>query len=378
MAVSVYRRPRSPYYWYNIPPSLSPTGKRVRASTKRDKKRAAELVAETELQRLLDRKQSGGRPTLTLREALFEHYLPSRSRKASYVDLKRYARKLVGEYEGVKGVALAHTPFHDITGTMLRKYRERRADQGASDQTIDHEIKVVSGAYHMLEADFQVRPGLKFPMARPKGKPRPITVEEEAKLLAELDPRRPIQTGKSDRTYLLDALAEEYAERQDNHDIVVLLLDTGCRFGEIAKLTWDRVDTMEWRWLHIYRSKVDNEGRLALTDRMREVLKRRRVDHNGHYVFPGKEKGTHKRSTAAIRRAIDRVGINAPHNVERYGRRDVRSLRDTFATKLRLKGMSLDRLQKLLGHASPEMTAKYGDLPVDVASQEAVAILNQM
>ena len=164
-----------------------------------------------------------------------------------------------------------------------------------------------------------------------------------------------------------------------------MLLDTGARYGEIANLTWDQIDTISWEWLHIYRTKVDNEASLAMTGRVRSILQRRfRERKNSYDVFPGWETtGANKndvprRYTSVVRKAFNRIGVNAPHKVERFGRRDIRSLRDTFATKLRMKGMALDRLQTLLGHASPAMTAKYGDLPVDVASKEAVKILDNI
>ena len=126
-----------------------------------------------------------------------------------------------------------------------------------------------------------------------------------------------------------------------------------------------------------------NEDRLATTARVRSILERRyKSKGTNRYVFSsvnaaGDEAA--RSGTHAIRLAMDRIGINSPENVARFGRRDVRALRDTFATKLRSRGqMSLDRLQKLLGHSSPAMTQKYAHLSVDVASTEAVTILDAM
>ena len=179
---------------------------------------------------------------------------------------------------------------------------------------------------------------------------------------------------------------------QSNYDLVVMLLDTGCRFGELANMTWDMVDTVHWKFIRIYRTKVartsNAEGMLAITGRMREILQRRHAERgNNYYVFSGWSdqtaglKGSSDlpiTGTRAIRRAMQKVGINHPSKVARFGRRDVRSLRDTFASKLRWHGMSVDRIQKLLGHTTPTMTQKYANLTVDKASSEAVAILDQL
>lgn len=179
---------------------------------------------------------------------------------------------------------------------------------------------------------------------------------------------------------------------QSNYDLVVMLLDTGCRFGELANMTWDMVDTVHWKFIRIYRTKVartsNAEGMLAITGRMREILQRRHAERgNNYYVFSGWSdqtaglKGSSDlpiTGTRAIRRAMQKVGINHPSKVVRFGRRDVRSLRDTFASKLRWHGMSVDRIQKLLGHTTPTMTQKYANLTVDKASSEAVAILDQL
>src|SRR5690606_612620 len=67
--------------------------------------------------------------------------------------------------------------FHEVTKSKLLAYRAARKKQGLSDQTIGHEIKCVSAAYNCVKADYRVRVGLEFPMARPKGKPRYLTAD---------------------------------------------------------------------------------------------------------------------------------------------------------------------------------------------------------
>jgi len=392
---TVYKRERSPYYWFDV----TVDGVRKRMSTKRTLKREAEAYVEKYRRESLERSSYGlGLKDLTVREALFDHYLPGKVGNKRYRNYLHECRKVCGDVEGIKGIG-GGVLMADLTTTMMERYRRGRKANGAAEQTIDHELKALSAAYNLVAADYRVRPKLKFPMARPKGKPRFLLPEEENALLRELDPKRPMKGRKakglgeeSRKFYFLVPSAQMYRQRQDNFDLVVMLLDTGCRFGEIAHLTWDMVDTVSWSWVHIYRTKVEGtaeaEGRLATTNRMREVLQRRfETRGNQLYVFSGwaaageeltDDDEAPRGSTQAIRRAMKAVGINHPSKVARFGRRDVRSLRDTFATKLRMKGMSLDRLQKLLGHSSPAMTQKYANLTVDAASHEAVDILNAL
>lgn len=382
MNIEVYRRDDSRYWYYD----LTVAGVRHRHSTRRTKESEAKVVAATALKAHLDREQLGGVPDITLREALFDHYLPSVSRAASYVHLKRYCEYLVGDRPVSKALR-GGMKMHEVTTSTLRRYRADRQRAGMSDQSIDHEIKCVSAAYNLIKEDFHVRAGLTFPMARPKGHPRFLLPEEETALLAELDPL--MIRVKGGGRQLNRPLARTAKQRADNHDLVVMLLDTGCRYGEIAHLTWAMVDTRDFAWVHIFREKVQNEGRLSTTTRMQTVLRRRFADRgNSAYVFAGWRRDGQdepRQTTAAIRRAMARIGINHPAKVARFGRRDVRSLRDTFASKLRkgdrahgIPGMALDRLQKLLGHSSPQMTQKYADLAVDPVSDEAVSALNQL
>ena len=42
---------------------------------------------------------------------------------------------------------------------------------------------------------------------------------------------------------------------QDAYDLVVLLLDTGARYSEIAKIGWSKID-LKQREIHLWRPKV--------------------------------------------------------------------------------------------------------------------------
>jgi integrase len=53
-----------------------------------------------------------------------------------------------------------------------------------------------------------------------------------------------------------------------------MLLDTGARYGEIAKITWDRND-MENCAINLWRPKVKNESVIYMTNRVVQIMERR-------------------------------------------------------------------------------------------------------
>lgn len=387
----IYKKPGSPY-WYA---DFTVAKRRKRQSTRRTNKKEAKRVADEMEKRALDAAQLGENDVITLEDAL-SFYERKHMNSPRGCEARARIDKLLGRAEGIEGLADPKLPFHELTYTMMFDYQQRRLSEGAAKQTINHEVNLVSAAYNIVSHDYKVRPNLKFPRFKIESRSRHLEDTEVTALLAELDPTRPI-VGRGGTEYTPEySLGQQpvlLEMRQQNFDLVICLMDTGLRMGELTAVTWDLVDTSNWTF-RIDRTK--NQGKKEVsqggfmivhpTDRMKEVLQRRYADRgNNPYLFPKWKRlrdgrwlreAAPQRSTKAIRRAMEKVGINEPHKVKRYGRRDVRSLRDTFATRLADRDVGIDVIQDLLGHASPTMTRKYADVKVERLSKKAAQLLN--
>ena len=76
-------------------------------------------------------------------------------------------------------------------------------------------------------------------------------------------------------------------------------------------------------------------------------------------------------------KAIERAGLNTPDLVERDGRAPPHPPRP-FASWLVQRGVSLFKVQALLGHADPTMTQKYAKLAPGPVADEAAAVLDAL
>lgn len=388
----VYRKEGSPYWYMDY---TVPGVPRVRKSTKRKLKKEAKAVADAAEKEALDRLQiNGGRPRLTLRDALAFYERKHRNNPGAYA--KERIAKIVGDREDIEGLD-PDMWFDEVTTTMLEAYVQRREDQGAAAQTINHETNLISAAYNIVKRDYQVREGLTFPRLERIDIPRPFTDAEVDALLAELDPAKPIK-GRGGVEYVPEhgiGLVPTLLEmRQQNYDLVIGMLNSGCRLNEIAGLTWDKVapDFTEFTFFRTKTAKKTHGAHLRFTMKaskaMREMLKRRYASRgNNRYVFPAwrrlKDGGWARdqapmTSTKAIRNAMNKIGINTPENIAVYTRRDVRSLRDTYATRLARAGVRIEVISKLLGHASIRQTMKYASYCPDQANDEALMVLDAL
>jgi integrase len=154
----------------------------------------------------------------------------------------------------------------------------------------------------------------------------------------------------------------------DAYDLVVLLLDTGARYSEIANIKWDQIH-LDQREIRLWRSKVQNETILYMTDRVFQVLTRRSASPRGVYVFQNRKGGPRGYAALAIRRAIKRAGLADC---------TIHTLRHTLATRLIQNGMSIYEVREILGHTDIKTTMRYAHLEQRHVSAKARDIMDAL
>ena len=144
-----------------------------------------------------------------------------------------------------------------------------------------------------------------------------------------------------------------------------MLLDSGARLNEIASLSWNDID-FEKGEIHLYRSKVNNESILHMTDRVKKLLTERLKMKRCLYVFPNR-KNMPKTNFAPIRRAIKNAGLTEA---------TIHTARHTTASRLVQAGVPLYEVSHILGHSSTKMTKRYAHLNKSEVTKRAADVLN--
>ena len=181
--------------------------------------------------------------------------------------------------------------------------------------------------------------------------------------------KRLIYLEAGERDALIERLKEAYTEELGY--LVQFLAHTGARTGEALKLDWHQVDLQrrEVVFMSLKGGDGPRERTVPLNDKAIEALKWMQRKSNGGRVFRqpnGKEyaiyvnkwgKEESGRKFPLIGRAAKDVGITK--TVTAY------TMRHTFASLLRKRGASLDRIKELMGHSNIEMTLVYAHLLVE-------------
>ena len=155
---------------------------------------------------------------------------------------------------------------------------------------------------------------------------------------------------------------------------VEVLARTGLRKGEFLRLTTDAVVRIGDReWLHVPVGKLRTDRYIPLHPRVKTLLGQWLGQRSGQ---PGKLMFTEygrpfpqTRVDAAVRRAATAAGIGhvTPHQ-----------LRHTLATQAINRGMSLEAIAALLGHASMSMTMTYAKISDRTVAEEYFAVTEKV
>lgn len=185
------------------------------------------------------------------------------------------------------------------------------------------------------------------------------------------NPADPIKTLK-ENSEIPNALTEPQLEKllaelpKHARILTIFAADTGMRSSEIRQLQWRDVRFEEKMMVVCGAGSKNDEFRvIPMTEKVYHLLQSLSENHpspndNSSNVFPWKNIST------ALHNAGVRAGIGHVHP---------HMLRHTFATRLRDKGVPLDRIKELLGHKSMQMVLRYAKARPQQL-EEAIAALN--
>jgi integrase len=133
-------------------------------------------------------------------------------------------------------------------------------------------------------------------------------------------------------------------------DFLLLVLFTGLRRNEAAKLTWNRVDLKD-KTMVIKDTKNHTDHTLPLTDFLYDLLKRREAEAKTRYVFPNENNtGYMTDPKKQIARVVKESGVNF----------STHDLRRTFITIAESLDISAYALKRMLNHKmTNDVTAGY-------------------
>lgn len=345
--MSVYKKSGSKNYYC----AIQHGGKRFVKSCRTTNKRLAERIEGQYREEIIKQVELGEGKEITFRDAV-EAYLKSKQHTKNHRNLLWYSHQV--EFKG---------KLHKIRTTDLYRFLDTITEK--SSQTKKHYMNFIRGVVkHAKDRGYKV-PDLDYPTFKTKLRlVEPLTECQEHFLLKELDPYR-----KDNGLPPWEKRSKQMQrELIDNRDFVILLIDTGIRYSEAAALKWTDVDFEKGK-LQVFRGKTHSATLLRLPNRAFGMLKTRREnDSEGKYVFYARDGSHRKYARAGIANAFKRAGI------EDYR---IHDLRHSTATYLAREGMTLDEIKEVLGHRSPQTTARYAHLVTADVQDKAKRLLDK-
>jgi integrase len=237
----------------------------------------------------------------------------------------------------------------NIGSQMVEEYKTKKLSEGLSPKTINNHLSALGKCLHTAQEWNIIKSTPRIHLLRVPPQPFDFLLEEESQEL------------------LLNIREEPW------YTMVLLALRTGLRLGELIGLKWEDVN-LNARMITVRRSVVKGIVGSPKSNRVRHVpltnescVALTRLGKSKGFIFHLRNDGpmNDKAPTPAITRMCKRAGIR------RIG---WHVLRHTFASHLAMKGVSIQKIQTLLGHTDVKTTMRYAHLAPSTL-REAIQVL---
>jgi len=272
-------------------------------------------------------------------------------------------------------------PIADITLEEMEKWRIRKTQKGLKPNTINRQANALSGALSKAVQwkiiDYHPFKGLSNLKIDKKPINRYLSEAETRRLLTALaerddelkEARERGNRHRTERGYgLLPVLINStFADRMT--PLITLSLKTGLRRGEAFDLEWKHVN-FEKRSIIVVgdTAKSGNTRTIPMSKKLYGTLHswREQATKDNKRVFPADNGGRLDNVRKSFSSILERAQIT------HFRWHD---MRHDFASQLVMKGVPLNTVRDLCGHAQFETTLRYADLSADHKA-EAVALLD--
>lgn len=139
------------------------------------------------------------------------------------------------------------------------------------------------------------------------------------------------------------------------YPFLVAAISTGMRKGELLSLRWENV-SLERGTIYILKSKSGKPREIPITRGLARVLMA---------IGPKAEGAVFDLPDISVRRYFDRARAVAKLPSKGPDRVTIHTLRHSFASHFIMQTQDLPTLQRLLGHATPQLTMIYAHLSRD-------------
>jgi integrase len=321
----------------------------ARSTKTGDKKLAEQIAALWEAEAIKEVVLKGTKPVLL--HSVIKAFLDARKGTCGHANAQVHLKHFL---------ALPNTRMGDVTLPQLQSVVQKRRGAGASHNTLAVTVSYWNAVARFADAQ-KWGTGPRLSRIYPeRTRIRSLTTEEEVALFAAIDPNAqyPGKCSQTDKA------------RQDNSDLLLALIHTGCRYSEIARMTWAQVDLGAMR-MRVHRRKGGVDNTLVMSTRLRAMLGRRKAEARDDWVFPTKRR--HNNNHAWLRKSLARAGIT-----EDAGRITLHTARHTFASRMLNGGMSLVEVQSLLGHKNIQSTMIYSHVESGAVAEKAARTLDRL
>jgi integrase len=233
-------------------------------------------------------------------------------------------------------------PMSKVDTAFLHQFVTKRFALGMKPGTVQHDVLMLSGTIKLMKNLGYEVCTVEMPKIKVKnGRDRILSPDEEIKLLQELLPKHKVQGNTPERI----------RSQQRLYVLTTMLLDTGCRWSEIAGVKWSNLD-FENKTIHVWREKTSTAAVLAMSNRVHDLLQE--MEQTCDWVFPNKTNdGPRVYNEGPFKRACERAGL------EDFS---FHSLRHTRITRLTQAGLSLSQIKAVSGHADLKSLQRYQHL----------------